>query len=77
MTMQMRGTSARLNHATIGGKVTFEHGQRAFGINRIIDWANHVVVIHACPRNIFTKCLASDGQYIKVQMLGDTRHQAR
>ena len=66
---QMRRAGAGFDHGTCGGDVAFEHRQGPFGIQRAIQRADHIRVVHLRCGHVLAQRLAIDRHGIQVQVV--------
>ena len=76
MLEEARLAGAGLDHAAVGREIALEHGERAFGIDRIRDGADDVVIVDFGARDVLAERLAGHRHGIEMQMIPDPAHQA-
>jgi hypothetical protein len=64
-------------YCAVGREVAAQHRERAFGVDRVRERADHVVVVDSGAFDVFTQCAAGDGARVEVQMTAQARHQRR
>ena len=74
--VQMGRTGAGLDDAAIRSDIAPEHGQGAFGIDRVVERSDDIVVVDGCAFDVLAKRATRDRQGIKMQMLAYAVHQA-
>ena len=71
------GAGAGLDHAAVGRQVAAQNGQRTFGINRVVQRANHVMVVDLGAHQIFTHGLAAHGQGVQLEVVFEHAHHGQ
>jgi len=67
----------RLDDATVGRKVALQYRERPFGVDRVFDGADDIVIMDLGTGDIFAKRSPGDRHAIEVQLISDPAHQAR